>query len=582
MKKNRDQKLITKKEATINNLIKYILNIKRQIQLEGINKAPIIKLGRRLEQRSNEKLSKQILEHIITRYLIDNITFPTKNELIKLMINFLGNIQKNPDYYNLKNETIKTRRLKILSNQIGKGVNGIIYSFKPEGLKTKKTRKKLAYKQQQVCSPYNVDKHIVSALLLAYYDFQPKYYNKYFMEVGTYDNKSGQRSFKNVNIACFNSEKMLENNMKNYILHIFTNIGDQVHNYMERIINNELVKIDIKSFNSELKYSNIIAYLNYLDFYPESFRKKKNTIINELNKILRIKEEFLLDLILFRTERGCFNNIKKENVACHFEFLSSCYNVLKLTYKDDFKDIYNKYKDYCKNDHCVYNIPLSWVFLYFLKINIFTNLKYNDYIYMFKYKSKIIEEFAKKIRKGEIKIEKKNEIKIETEEKKEVKKEIKEDEIKKDEIKKEIKIVINKEIKEEEIIENIKDKKTNEDIENKSNDEIIINKIELNNNEKIYLENDNNHLSSNIYKNNKNKFEKNNINSTNKKTKIEPLDLEIINFDNLNCKSNKIKNIRNNNFIETEDITNRNINNINQKSKISCWFCCGADSIDVI
>ena len=127
MKKNRDQKLITKKEATINNLIKDILNIKRQIQLEGINEAPIIKLGRRLEQRSNEKLSKQILEHIITRYLIDNITFPTKNELIKLMNNFLGNIQKTPDYYNLKNEPIKTRRLKSLSNQIGKDVNGKIY-----------------------------------------------------------------------------------------------------------------------------------------------------------------------------------------------------------------------------------------------------------------------------------------------------------------------------------------------------------------------------------------------------------------------------------------------------------------------
>ena len=64
MKKNRDRKLITNKEGIINDLIKNILSIKRQTEQEGINETSIIKLGRRLEQRSNEKLSKQILEHI--------------------------------------------------------------------------------------------------------------------------------------------------------------------------------------------------------------------------------------------------------------------------------------------------------------------------------------------------------------------------------------------------------------------------------------------------------------------------------------------------------------------------------------
>ena len=373
------------------------------------------------------------------------------------MINFLGNIQKTPDYYNLKNEFIKTRCLK--NCLIGKGVNGKIYTFKPEGLKTKKAKKKLAYKAQKFWKPYNIDKHIVSAILLAYYDFQPKYYNQFFMEVGMYDNKSSQRSFKNKERACLDSEKLFENNIKWYILHNFTNIGDQIHNFMERIINKEFVKIDIRGFNTELKFSNIIVYLNYLDFYQESFRKKKNTIINELNKILNIKEEFLLDLIMFRTERGCFNNIKKEDVACNLEFLSSSYNVLKLTYKDDFNDIYNKYKDYWKNKNCEYNIPLSWIFLYFLKINVFTNLKYKDYVYMFKNKAKKIEEFAKKIRKGEIKIDKKKEIKIEnkcvSDEKKEVKQEIKEDQKIKEEIKKEIKeeVIIIKEINKEKKLE---------------------------------------------------------------------------------------------------------------------------------
>ena len=79
------------------------------------------------------------------------------------------------------------------------------------------------------------------------------------------------------------------------------------------------------------------------------------------------------------------------------------------------------------------------------------------------------------------------------------------------------------------------------------------------------------------------------------KTEIEPLCLEIINLDNLNKdekfsekldlnsnKNKKNKNSRNNNFIKTTDKTRRNIDNINQKSKISCWFCCGVDSVDVI
>ena len=599
MSKNRDPKLSTNRETIINNLIKDILNIKRQIDYEGLNEKPIIKLGRRLEQRSNEKLSKQILEHIITRYSIDNKVLPTKDQLITLMINYLGNIQKSPDSYNLNNEPIKSSRLKRLYKPIGKGVNGIIYSFKPDELNTKKSRKKLAFKDQKVGTPYNIDKHIVSAILLAYYDFQPKYYNKYFMEVGTYDNKSDERSFKIVKTSCIEPQKLIEDKMKWYILYNFANIGDQVHNFMERTINKDFVKIDIKSFNSESKYSNMVPYLNYLDFYQESFRKKKNDIIYELNKILLIKEEFILDLILFRTERGGFNNIKKENIADHFDFLSSSYNVLILTYKDDFKDIYNKYIDFLKNNHCEYNIPLSYIFLYFLKINVFTKLKYKDYVYMFKSKAKNIQEFAQKIRKGEIKIEKKKEIKIK------ITKEINE--------KKEV----NKEIKEETKIEN-KEKEIGEYIGKIFNKEIEINKIELKNNlkneieikeeknkeniktdyEKADLENNDDGANLNIYKKNKNKVEKDTIMSSNKNKIIEPIDLEVINFDNinenekyseehLNLNNNKNKISRKNNFIETTDRNrnSRNIENninINKKSKISCWFCCGADSVDVI
>ena len=102
----------------------------------------------------------------------------------------------------------------------------------------------------------------------------------------------------------------------------------------------------------------------------------------------------------------------------------------------------------------------------------------------------------------------------------------------------------------------------------------------------------------NIYKKNKNKVEKDTIMSSNKNKIIEPIDLEVINFDNinenekyseehLNLNNNKNKISRKNNFIETTDRNrnSRNIENninINKKSKISCWFCCGADSVDVI
>ena len=77
-------------------------------------------------------------------------------------------------------------------------------------------------------------------------------------------------------------------------------------------------------------------------------------------------------------------------------------------------------------------------------------------------------------------------------------------------------------------------------------------------------------------------------------TKIEALDLEIINIDDINKNkefsenlnlNNKFKNSRKNNFIESTDINKINRNQKSKpkpKTKISCWFCCGADSVDVI
>ena len=159
-----DHELENNKEAKIKDLIKDILCLKRQKEKEGNNESEEIKLARRLEQRSNEKLSEEILNNIIIRYEIDNNKLPTKEILITLMINYLGNIQKSPDNYNFLNISKDNIKLK---NKIGKGLNGEIYAIKPKNIKTKKEFKYYAYKKHKKI-PYPLNIHISSAILLAF------------------------------------------------------------------------------------------------------------------------------------------------------------------------------------------------------------------------------------------------------------------------------------------------------------------------------------------------------------------------------------------------------------------------------
>jgi hypothetical protein len=234
-------------KAEIKNMILNILNIKRHKEQESKVESPEIKLGRRLEQRSNPELSEQILQHLITRYKIDNNKLPQQKELINLMIDFLGNIQKTSDFYNLKNTESEIKKNFKLGEAIGIGFHGKVYNFQLNSSQTKKSNKRLALKLVKEGIPYNIDIHITSAILLALYDFQPKYYNKYFMEIGNYDNKSKYRVFQN-----FPSKNIRidEKNIKFLILYNFTNISDQVNNLMLRISNNELMKIDLRRLNS--------------------------------------------------------------------------------------------------------------------------------------------------------------------------------------------------------------------------------------------------------------------------------------------------------------------------------------------
>jgi hypothetical protein len=139
--RNNSNKLENKRACKIKSLIQCILNINRKKGKEKINENPEIKLARRLEQRSYKKLTEEIALYLIMRYEIDNNKLPSKEELIHRMINFLGNIQKSPQFYNL-NFTKDEISLKI-NEIIGNGSHGTIYSFKLRRYKqTKKKFKK--------------------------------------------------------------------------------------------------------------------------------------------------------------------------------------------------------------------------------------------------------------------------------------------------------------------------------------------------------------------------------------------------------------------------------------------------------
>ena len=538
------------KKRKINELIQAILNIKREETNENISENPEVKLGRRLEQRSYEKLSKEILEHIITRYEIDNKKLPTRENLIELMINFLGNIQKTPDYYNLKNDK-EDKYLSMLDYLVGEGINGKVYSIKPDELITKKEKKSLAFKLTKIGKPYNIDVHISSAILLAFYDFQPKYYNQYFMEIGKYERKNKERIFIEVKKDLNPSMKIIMKNIRWYILFNFTNIKDQVHNLMLRSINEEFIKIDIGTFNSEYKAYNINDTLNYIHNNLYIFQKYKKIIVNELNKILIIDKEFLLDLIIFRTRRGCFDNINKEDLAIHFECISSSYKVIKLNDLDSFSETFKEYIKIFYNKHFQKNLALSWMFYDFLSSKILTPKEYNHYIKKFNQKSWEFEQFSIRIRDEEIKI-------IELIEQNETK------------------VSYNKNI-------NPKDNNNEIDIQ-KEESQKEKNQIELR------IEKDNLEYSNNLIEYNLNNLQTNfqqNNNSRigniedDKDDKSEILVSDVIDFNiNHNDKKKMNNKIMNNNIINKED-RNQIIMTQKKEKKKSGWFCCGNESVDV-
>ena len=487
-------------KAEIRNMIQNILNIKRQKEQEGKDESPQIKLGRRLEQRSEPELSEQILKHIISRYKIDNNKLPQQEELINLMIDFLGNIQKTSDFYNLKNTESEIKKSYKLGETIGVGFHGKVYNFQLKSSHTKKNNKKLALKLIKEGIPYTIDIHITSAILLALYDFQPKYYNRYFMEIGKYESKSKQRSFQSLQNE---NTRIDEKNIKFHILYNFTNISDQVRNSMLRLSNNELMKIDLRRLNSERVQNNIEQYLEYFDTYKNIFSSNKIKVKKELNKLLNINEKFVVDLIKFRTKRGCFNASRKE-LAIQIECISSSYKVIKLLKSERpfFERILRKCKKDYENLHLGTNPAFSWMLYLLAKNNVLNDTEYDDYVIKFNKKSENFKRIAEDVRteeiniiniqkkeekigvkkeeakNAEIKNNKKEEKKVEI--KKDNKKDVKKVEIKKEEKKEEKKIEIKKDNKTEEkkVDEKVeikkedkKEEKKNEEIKNEKSEE---------------------------------------------------------------------------------------------------------------
>jgi len=480
-----DSGFCKEKEKEIKYLISSILEIKRQKGKENQDEVPVIKLGRRLVQRSNKKLSEQILDYLIERYYIDHKRLPAKEELIDMMINFLGNIQKTPNFYKLKNEKSQIVFEKSIKNKIGKGKYGQIYKFKLDSSQTKKNEKYLAYKYQISGIPYNINIHFTSAVLLILYGFQPKYYNQFFMEIGSYENKNKQRVFQNIlsegkevveKLVIYNAENIVEKNIKWYILFNFTNISDQIHNLMKLLFNNELIKIDLRCLNTEQKHINSNKYIFCLERYRDTFVKYKNEVINELDKLLAIKEEFLINFIKFRTERGCFN-VSNEDLANQVGYISSCYKVLKISELEltSFQKIFFESKKNF-NNHFEINPTFTWMLFLLFKFYILTKKQYDDYVNMYNNKSKSYEKIAIKIREGNYSFqEQKEEEEIEDDNniKEAYEEDIKKEEIKNEEIDEESK----KEIIKKEVDEYNKDSEIKEG-KNENNDIIEIKEIQ--------------------------------------------------------------------------------------------------------
>ena len=210
------------------------------------------------------------------------------------------------------------------------------------------------------------------------------------MEMGNYPNKSIQREFHTINGNYFKQNTIIKN-IKWFILYNLTNMADQTYNFMEREKNGELTKIDINHLNSETRDLNIQNNFVYFNKYEDIFKQNKEIIIKELNKIFNIKDRFLIDLIIFRTGRGC-NEIPNKILSREIKCLSSSYKVIKINKDDSFIKILYKSKENFNKFHLSYNPALSMMLYIFFQKNILNKEQYIECIDKF---NEISEKFLK-------------------------------------------------------------------------------------------------------------------------------------------------------------------------------------------
>ena len=95
------------------------------------------------------------------------------------------------------------------------------------------------------------------------------------MENGNYENKKKEIIFIKVQMYKIIFNEVNIDNIGWYILFNFTNIRDQVHNIMLRTINEEFIKIEIRTFISESKQSNSESNLDHIRHHMSIFKKNK-------------------------------------------------------------------------------------------------------------------------------------------------------------------------------------------------------------------------------------------------------------------------------------------------------------------
>ena len=105
----------------------------------------------------------------------------------------------------------------------------------------------------------------------------------------------------------------------------------------------------------------------------------------------------MLDLIIFRTRRGCFE-IKNKKLLREIKCLSSSYKVIKIQGNNlSFTNVLYKSREKYEKSHLSFNPTLSWMLYIFFQKNIIEEKQYDYYICKFNQIAEKYENISKNI-----------------------------------------------------------------------------------------------------------------------------------------------------------------------------------------